>query len=145
MNLMKHILLVICLLLSRYGYTQVQAQNIDTIFDARSYSFLEVMPKPGYSLGGYLSENLHYPESARLNNVEGRVVIMFVVDKDGRISEAKIVKGIDDSCDAEALRVVKNMPPWRPGRQNGKAVKVYYNLPVMFKLDDPEPPSDEKK
>jgi len=141
---MKHVLLIICLLLSRNGYTQVQAQNIDTVFDSRSYSFLEVMPKPGYSLGDYLSNNLHYPESARLNNVEGRVVVRFVVDKKGRITDAKIVTGIDDSCDAEALRVVKNMPPWMPGRQNGKAVKVYYNLPIRFKLDDPEPANDEK-
>jgi len=87
-------------------------------------------------MGEYLSANLHYPDSARYHNIEGRVVIKFVVNEDGSISDAVVIKGIDKYCDEEALRVVRNMPPWKPGYQNGKYVKVYFSLPIVFKLED---------
>jgi protein TonB len=86
-------------------------------------------------LNGYLNRTLKYPEMARANNIEGRVIIKFVVNEDGSVSDAVVMRGIGGGCDEEALRVVRAMPKWKPGRQNGIAVKVYFNLPIVFKLD----------
>jgi len=94
----------------------------------------DVMPEFNGDMSKYLSKNMNYPEAARQAGTHGRVVIQFVVNEDGSISAAQVLKGIGDGCDAEALRVVKHMPRWKPGRQNGRAVKVYFSLPVWFVL-----------
>ena len=83
----------------------------------------------------YLAKNVKYPASARRMNIEGSVFVGFVVDADGRISEAAIIKGISADCDKEALRVVQSMPKWRPGKQSGRPVRVKYVLPIKYKLD----------
>jgi periplasmic protein TonB len=85
-------------------------------------------------LNAFLAKNLHYPKSAFKNNVEGRVIARFVVETDGSISNAEIVRSLDADCDKETLRVINKMPRWNPGRQNGVAAAVYYTLPVSFKL-----------
>jgi len=82
----------------------------------------------------FIGTNLKYPTIAAENGIEGRVVIRFVVGKDGNVSDAQIVRSLDPSCDKEAIRVVKSMPRWVPGMQNGRPVPVYYTLPVLFKL-----------
>ena len=82
----------------------------------------------------WLSNNIRYPESAQQNGVQGRVIVKFVVEKDGSISNATIAKGVDKDLDAEALRVVKRMPKWQAGKNNGQAVRSYFTLPVQFKL-----------
>ena len=82
----------------------------------------------------YLSANIKYPTIAAENGIEGRVVLKFVVGKDGGISNIQVVRALDPSCDKEAVRVVKGMPKWIPGMQNGHAVAVYFTLPVLFKL-----------
>ena len=82
----------------------------------------------------YLSENVRYPDSLAETCVQGRVVVSFVVEKDGSISEPKIVRSVDPALDAEALRVVGNMPKWIPGKMNGFATRVKYTIPVIFKL-----------
>ena len=84
----------------------------------------------------WLSNNVRYPESAQQNDIQGRVVVRFVVEKDGSIGAATIVKGVDKDLDREALRVVKKMPRWQPGKNNGVAVRSYFNLPVVFKLQN---------
>ncbi len=145
---MRNIILVVALFATNScWYTTAVAQGtVPTGAPAPSvFNYVEQMPQPPYDLGKYLSENIHYPDSARENNVEGRVILKFVVNEDGHISDCSIVKGISPDCDAEALRVVKNMPAWKPGRQNGKEVKVYYNQPISFKLEDPEPVKDTGK
>jgi len=91
-------------------------------------------PVPGYDLGKYLAENIQYPERAMDKNREGRVVVKFVVNEDGSISDCQIVKGINKECDKEALRVISNMPPWKPGMKDGKPVKVMFQQPVVFRL-----------
>ena len=83
----------------------------------------------------YLFENLNYPVVARTNGVEGTVVITFVVEKDGSISNAEILREIGAGCGTEALRVVNTMPKWNPGKQEGKPVRVQFNIPVRFKLE----------
>jgi protein TonB len=82
----------------------------------------------------YLSNNVKYPVVAQENGVQGRVVVSFVVEKDGSITDVKVVKSVDPSLDKEAARVVKSMPRWIPGKQNGSAVRVKYNVPVSFRL-----------
>lgn len=82
----------------------------------------------------WLSNNIRYPEAAQQNDIQGRVVVKFVVEKDGSIGAATIVKGVDKDLDREALRVVKKMPKWQPGKNNGVSVRSYFNLPVTFKL-----------
>ena len=82
----------------------------------------------------YLQKNIKYPPVARENGIQGRVYVTFVVDKEGKIRDAKILRGIGGGCDEEALRVVRAMPDWKAGRQNGRSVQVQYNLPVNFTL-----------
>lgn len=82
----------------------------------------------------YLSENTKYPVVAQENGVQGRVTVQFVVEKDGSISDVHVLRGVDPSLDKEAVRVVKSMPRWTPGKQNGSAVRVKYQVPVTFRL-----------
>ncbi|MDR1584819.1 MAG: energy transducer TonB [Prevotellaceae bacterium] len=82
----------------------------------------------------YIHDNLVYPVIAAENGVEGRVTIRFVVNKKGEVTEVTVLRGLDPSCDKEAVRVVKSMPKWVPGKQNGVSVNVYYTLPIVYKL-----------
>ena len=82
----------------------------------------------------WLSNNIRYPEAAQQNDIQGRVVVKFVVEKDGSVGHAEIARGVDKDLDREALRVVNKMPKWQPGKNNGVAVRSYFNLPVTFKL-----------
>lgn len=82
----------------------------------------------------WLSTNIRYPEAAQQNDVQGRVIVKFIVEKDGSVSQAQIVKGVDKDLDKEALRVVNKMPKWQAGKNNGVAVRSYFTLPVVFKL-----------
>ncbi len=82
----------------------------------------------------WLSNNIRYPEAAQQNDVQGRVIVKFVVEKDGSVSQAQIVKGVDKDLDKEALRVVNKMPKWQAGKNNGVAVRSYFTLPVNFRL-----------
>ena len=101
------------------------------------FDVVEQMPSfPGgnAALMEYLQQNVKYPVVAQENGVQGRVVVSFVVEKDGSITDVKVVRSVDPSLDKEAARVVKSMPRWIPGKQNGSAVRVKYNVPVSFRL-----------
>ena len=105
--------------------------------ETKIFTVVEQMPMyPGGdgALMGYLRDNIHYPTVAAENGVQGRVVVGFVVERDGSITDVKILRGVDPSLDREAMRVVKNMPKWTPGKQNGSAVRVKYQVPVSFRL-----------
>jgi TonB family protein len=82
----------------------------------------------------FLQENVKYPEEAMKNGIQGRVLIQFIVEKDGSISEAKVIKKVNELLDAEALRVIGEMPKWTPGKQKGQEVRVKFVLPVTFRL-----------
>src|SRR5690606_7986496 len=86
-------------------------------------------------LNTYVTGDLKYPRQARRLGVEGRVEVQFVVEKDGSLSGVKAVKGIGAGCDAEAVRIVQNAPPFKPGMQQGKPVRVQMEMPIIFKLD----------
>ena len=108
-----------------------------TVESAKVYDVVEEMPSfPGgpAKLFEYLSQNIHYPLVAEENGVQGRVIVTFVVERDGSITDVRVVKSVDPSLDAEAKRVIRSMPRWKPGKQNGSAVRVKYTTPVTFRL-----------
>ena len=80
----------------------------------------------------YLQENLQYPEAAKANNVHGRVIVKFIVERDGSLSDIKVMKGIGSGCDEEAIRLIQSMPKWKPGKNKGKEVRVSMMVPVNF-------------
>jgi protein TonB len=82
----------------------------------------------------YLAQNIQYPKRAVDGNTEGRVLIGFIVNKEGEIDDVKVIRSIGDGCDEEAVRVIYKMPKWKPGKNNGRLVNVFYNLPVTFQL-----------
>ena len=101
------------------------------------FKSVEQMPQfPGgdAALMKFLSSHINYPPMAAENNVQGKVVVQFVVDKTGKVGEVKVVRSVDKDLDREAVRVCKSLPKFTPGRQNGQAVRVWYTLPVTFKL-----------
>ena len=102
------------------------------------FEVVEQMPEfPNGGMAGlmqYLSKNIKYPTIAQENGTQGRVTVQFVVNADGSIVDAKVIRGVDPYLDKEALRVINSMPKWKPGMQRGKAVRVKYTVPVMFRL-----------
>lgn len=100
----------------------------------KPFKYVEQMPEFTGDLYQYLSQHVAYPEAARQDGIQGKVFVRFVVNEDGNISDAEVLKGIGGGCDQEALRVVRGMPKWKPGRQNGRTVKVYFTLPIVFML-----------
>ena len=86
------------------------------------------------ALMGYLRENMVIPDSCRENNIQGRVLVTFIVEKDGSITKPEVIKSVNHLLDAEALRLISNMPKWKPGRQNGEAHRVKFTVPINFRL-----------
>lgn len=121
--------------------------------DLDDYDYVEVEPEPEEeevfmvvedapefpgginALLEYLKKNIKYPDICRDNNIQGRVIVSFVVNKDGKIVDPEVVKGVNPSLDKEALRVISTMPNWKPGYQRGKPVRVKYSVPVNFRLN----------
>ena len=91
----------------------------------------------------FLAKNIKYPVAAQQAKIEGRVIVQFVVERDGSVSDVKVMRGVNAELDAEAIRVVSMMPKWIPGKQRGKAVAVKYTMPIMFRLQTPEPKKEE--
>ena len=104
------------------------------------FIIVEEQPEP---MGGmeafyaYVGENLEYPRRAILNRTVGKVFLQFIVERDGKIGNVKVLKGIGDGCDEEAVRVIKSAPAWKPGKQRGRPVRVRIIVPVAFKLNEP--------
>lgn len=109
----------------------------EEVIEEEIFTIVEQMPEfPGglEALFSYLGNKLKYPSMAKDANIQGKVYVTFVVDRDGSITNAKVLRGIGGGCDEEAIKVVENMPKWDPGKQRGKAVRVQYNLPINFIL-----------
>ena len=107
------------------------------VFTGKVYEIVEDMPTfPGgvTELMNYLSKNTHYPAATKRDGIQGRVVVSFIVEPDGSISNVKLVRSVDANLDREALRVVSEMPNWTPGKQGGNKVRVRYSLPIAFRL-----------
>ncbi len=109
-----------------------QSKTTDTV----KYSYVQQIPEPKFDMAKYLSTHLKYPENARQNGKEGRVFLRFVVNEDGAISNIEVIKPLYPSLDSEAVRVVGEMPAWKPARSDGRAVKYYFTMPIEFKLSE---------
>ena len=115
--------------------------------DSVVFEVVEEMPDfPGgmKALMEYLSQNIKYPAEAHAKGIQGRVIVSFIVKKDGSISDIKVVRSVDPYLDKEAERVIAAMPAWKPGKQRGQAVNVRFTVPVAFRLTDPEPAKAEE-
>lgn len=118
-------------------YLPSTVEGKETVDDNRVYDAVEEMPAfPGGQAAfmNYLSSNMKYPKDCQEAGIQGRVVVQFVIGKDGRIMNARVIKSVHPSLDKEALRVVNSMPRWTPGKQKGKPVSVTYTVPLMFRL-----------
>lgn len=125
-------LMAVCCLVTASAQKTVVSQKNQKVYDVA-----EQMPEyPGGmpAMFEFLMKNMKYPKDAEKQKVEGRVMVMFVVETDGSISDVKVAKNTFPSLDAEAVRVVQSMPKWTPGRDKGKVVRVQYTLPVSFRL-----------
>lgn len=101
------------------------------------YQFVEEMPSfPGGDLQKWLQKQARYPMSALENGISGKVYVQFVIEKDGSVTQVQVIRSVDRDLDNEALRVVKSMPKWKPGRQQDKAVRVKYTVPVNFQMQN---------
>jgi protein TonB len=113
---------------------EIQEEKAEEIF-----TIVEQQPVPvgGFSaFYSYVSENLKYPKRAQLGNIQGRVYIEFVVEKDGSLTDIKTMKGIGGGCDEEACRIIANAPKWNPGKQRGRPVRVKMVIPILFMLEE---------
>jgi tonB family C-terminal domain len=132
-NVSLKVALMMLVLLFSFMTSTAQTKKNDMVFDV-----VEVMPQfPGGQIAmlKYIMENIKYPEQAMKEGIQGRVAVRFIVEKDGSISDVKPILSVHPLLNKEAVRVVKSMPKWSPGKQNGKPVRVRFNVPVMFKLN----------
>ncbi len=121
-----------CCLMTANAQKTVVSQTDQKVFDT-----VEQMPEyPGgmQAMIEFLQTNMKYPEDAAKQKVEGRVMVQFVVETDGSVSDVHVAKQVFPSLDAEAIRVVQAMPKWIPGKEKGKVVRVKYNLPIVFRM-----------
>jgi periplasmic protein TonB len=115
----------------------VKSEEEESAEEAQIFMVVESMPEyPGgeAALYAFLADNIKYPQMAKESGIQGRVFVTFVVERDGRVTDVRVLRGIGGGCDEEAIRVVQSMPKWTPGKQRGKSVRVQYNLPVKFTL-----------
>ena len=132
-NVSLKVALMMLVLLFSFMTSTAQTKKNDMVFDV-----VEVMPQfPGGQIAmmKYIMENMKYPEQAMKEGIQGRVAVRFIVEKDGSISDVKPILSVHPLLNKEAVRVVESMPKWTPGKQNGKPVRVRFNVPVMFKLN----------
>ena len=117
-------------------YIPIEVEE-EVVSEAPIFTVVESMPefKGGMAkLYTYLGNNIKYPVMAKESGIQGKVYVTFVVERDGSITDVRVLRGIGGGCDEEAIRVVAGMPSWKPGKQRGKPVRVQYNLPVRFTL-----------
>ena len=126
-------------------YTEVEVEE-EEVKEKVIFQVVEEMPEFPGGMGEamkFLAKNIKYPVAAQQAKIEGRVIVQFVVERDGSISDIHAMRGVNPDLDAEAIRVVSLMPKWKPGKQRGKAVAVKYTMPIMFRLQSPAPKNEE--
>jgi len=146
---MKSVLLLISIIIfSSVAYSQSTnekesngnnaSSEIKSVSDSTAvFTIVEEMPLfPGgdEARNQFLADSINYPEKAIQKRIQGTVYVSFIIDGEGSVTDVKILRGIGGGCDEEALRVVRMMPKWIPGKQDGKAVRVLFNMPIYFKL-----------
>jgi len=145
---MKYTILIFIVIASRLSF----GQSTDSTFhppvvEDKVFQVVEQMPEfPGgeTAMMRFIQSRLVYPDSAREYNIQGRVVLGFIIEQDGTVTDVSVKRSVNYLLDNEAVRVVKQFPKFKPGRQQGKDVKVAFVLPIMFKLAPAEPAKDNK-
>lgn len=149
---MKSKITYLFLFVAVFAFAQPFTPNEDTTQKNKSekYTVVEVMPEyPGgrAEMMKFLQQNIKYPKKEMNNGIQGKVFVRFIIEQDGSIGEPEVLKGVveGEALSEEALRVVKLMPKWNVGTQNGKPVRVLMNLPINFQLSDSKEKKQEKK
>lgn len=138
---MKKILSIVVLILACGALcAQVRIESNSTADSTGDEIFTVVENDPEFpggmeALYRYLASNIKYPEQAKAENLQGRVFVSFVIEKDGSVSNIKVLRDIGGGCGEEAIRVVQNMPKWKPGRQRGRRVRTQFQLPIYFNIN----------
>ena len=140
MSILRQLSLSLIFLVSLIQHKTTNAQASDSFINdagVKMYKFVEQVPQFRGDLGTYLSNNLRYPDSARIKGIQGRVKLQFLITERGQVDSIKVLESVHPLLDAEAVRIVKKMPRWTPGRSipDNKKVKVWYMLPITFALD----------
>ncbi len=128
--------------------SNAQTDKDSTIVERETFYAVEVDPKfPGGEEARmkFLRDNVIYPKEARETNIQGTVLVSFVIETDGSITNVQVIKSVHKSLDEETVRITKLMPNWESGTQKGKAVRVQYNMPLQFTLTDNTPSKSSKK
>jgi len=143
---MRSLVITVFSFLSVYGFAQVDTKiefkDVEKEIPIEStevFTVVEIQAEfPGgiTKLNEFISANLRYPKKAKRKKIEGTVYVEFIIQKDGTVTDPKVIKGISKECDAEALRIAQIMPNWRPGKQRGIAVKARFVYPIKFKIDN---------
>lgn len=131
----RFLLLLSAIFLTNIAFCQDEVKVSD---DEAIFFVVEVQPEfPGGmdSMYAFIQKNLIYPEKAKAEGIEGRVFITFTIEKDGSVSNVKILRGIGGGCDEAAKEVIEKMPKWKPGKQRGKPVRFQFTLPIKFELE----------
>ncbi len=118
-------------------YTPIASNEEESVAEAEIFTVVEESPSfPGGDEARirFLTENIKYPQIARESSISGTVYVTFVVEKNGNVTDVRVLRGIGGGCDEEAVRVIKAMPNWSPGKQRGKPVRVQFNMPIKFTL-----------
>ena len=113
---------------------QVEEKKVEQVVESKPLTIAEKMPSFKGNVNAWLAQHINYPAAAAENDVQGKVIVRFVVGKDGSVSQASVVRSVDPALDREALRAVNSMPKWNPGMNNGQPAAVWFTLPVTFKL-----------
>ena len=110
------------------------SQSKDSIYEAGNVEVMPQFPGGDEAMMKFIQENTVYPENAKKNGIGGKTFVSFTIEKDGSIVDVKVLRGCDKECDAEAVRVVKSMPKWKPGKVKGQPVRVHFMMPFVFKV-----------
>lgn len=136
---MKYFFLLTSLACAQSAFAQpARSTDSNAVAQEPPFRFVERMPEFPGELSDFVRKHLVYPESALHERISGKVHLQFVVEADGALTNATVLRGINEECDKEALRLLTLMPKWNPGKQNGRAVRVYVILPISFHIEEKE-------
>jgi TonB family protein len=133
---MRHLFICLFTFVALCGHAREQTNTVTIDSATGIYTHIRNMPHSGYDYNDYLAKHLRYPKDAIESDIQGKVVVRFVVNEDGSVSGCTVVKSAHKVLDDEALRVISSFPKWIPGTLDGKPVKVYFTMPISFMLDN---------
>jgi protein TonB len=128
--------LVVFMLTKNITHAQNNTSN-DSIYNFENLDKEPVFNEGNGDLNEFIKKNIMYPKQSRKDQIEGKVYVQFVIEKNGKVTNIKILKGLNEDCNKEVIRIVDKMPRWKPGEKNNQPVRTFFNLPVKFSLKSP--------